>query len=126
MVVSSPPSRFQNRRSLSPPLTPLVRITLPQTSNSSFPPLSRHFSFRPLPERQKTKDILSVAIGSFAIRDPYLPIGVLEEEDKAGLDIDSNVSDADLLDSKRELEKFGTERARRDLADTMSALQDLN
>ncbi len=45
-----------------------------------------------------------------------------EQED---FDIDSEVSDADLLELKQELKQLGTEKAQRDLADATVAAQEM-
>jgi len=53
---------------------------------------------------------------------------VLEDEsdgEPADFDIDSDVSDADLLELKQELNKLGPEKAQRDLADATVAAQDM-
>jgi len=41
-----------------------------------------------------------------------------------GFEIDSDVSDADLLELKQELNKLGSEKAQRDLADATVAVQE--
>ena len=68
-------------------------------------------------------------MGPFAIHDPY-PRGVDRPAEGQGesedFEIDSDVSDTDLLDLKRELNQLGTERAQRDLADATMAYQEMN
>ncbi|KAL8640700.1 MAG: hypothetical protein Q9228_002414, partial [Teloschistes exilis] len=65
----------------------------------------------------------------FAIRDAYPQAAdfSVDEDDgeEADLDIDSDTSDADLLELKQELEKLGTKKARRDLADATIAAQEM-
>lgn len=65
----------------------------------------------------------------FAIRDAYPQAAdfSVDEDDgeEADLDIDSDTSDADLLELKQELEKLGTKKARRDLADTIITAQEI-
>ena len=61
-------------------------------------------------------------MGAFAFQNAYPEtVDVLEDEsdgEQADFNIDSDASDADLLELKQELNKLGPERAQRDLANT--------
>jgi len=50
---------------------------------------------------------------------------VESDDEQEDFDIDSEVSDADLLELKQELNKLGTEKAQRDLADATLAAQEM-
>lgn len=50
---------------------------------------------------------------------------VKSDDEQGDFDIDSEVSDADLLELKQELNKLGTEKAQRDLADATVAAQEM-
>ena len=64
-------------------------------------------------------------MGAFIFQDAYPEKGdlsVVESDDEQGnFDIDSDVSDADLLELKQELNKLGPEKAQRDLVDATIA-----
>ncbi|KAI4085745.1 MAG: hypothetical protein L6R37_008483, partial [Teloschistes peruensis] len=66
---------------------------------------------------------------AFAIRDAYPEAAdfSVDEDDgeEVDLDIDSDTSDANLLELKQELEKLGTKKTRRDLADATIAAQEM-
>ena len=68
-------------------------------------------------------------MGAFAPQNAYPEtVDVLEDEsdgELADFDIDSDASDADLLELKRELNELGPERAQRDLADATVAAQEM-
>ena len=68
-------------------------------------------------------------MGVFAFHDAYPEaVDVLEGEsdgEHADFDIDSDASNADLLELKQELNKLGPERAQRDLADATVAAQEI-
>lgn len=68
-------------------------------------------------------------MGVFEFHNPYPETGdVLEDESdgkSAGFDIDSDASDADLLELKQELNRLGSEKAQRDLADATLAIQEM-
>ena len=50
---------------------------------------------------------------------------VESDDEQADFDIDSDASDADLLELKQELDKLGPEKAQRDLADATIAAQEM-
>ncbi len=66
-------------------------------------------------------------MGTFAFQDAYPEAGDFSEDENDGeeadFDIDSDASDADLLELKQELNKLGPEKAQRDLADATIAAQ---
>lgn len=68
-------------------------------------------------------------MGAFAFQNAYPEtVDVLKDEsdgEQADFDIDSDASDADLLELKQELNKLGPERAQRDLADATVAAQEM-
>ena len=68
-------------------------------------------------------------MGIFAFHDAYSEtVAVSEDEshgEQADFDIDSDASDADLLELRQELNKLGPERAQRDLPDATVAAQEM-
>lgn len=66
-------------------------------------------------------------MGVFAFHDAYPETADVSEDESDGeqadFDIDSDASDADLLELKQELNELGPERAQRDLADATVAAQ---
>ncbi|KAL9099083.1 MAG: hypothetical protein Q9163_005362 [Psora crenata] len=71
----------------------------------------------------------SPCAGAFALQNLYSEtVDVLEDKsdgEQADFDIDSDASNADLLELKQELYKLGPERTQRDLADTTVATQEI-
>ena len=65
-------------------------------------------------------------MGVFTFENAYTtPDPLIENDDQEEeFDIDSNVSDADLLELKQELGKLGSTKAQRDLADATIAIQE--
>jgi hypothetical protein len=65
-------------------------------------------------------------MGAFTLQDPHHEKGGLsavESDDEVeDFDIDSDISDADLLEPKQELNKLGLEKAQWELADATIAL----
>ena len=68
-------------------------------------------------------------MGAFTFENPYPTpdhYSMVESDDEqVGFDIDSDASDADLLELKQELNKLGPEKAQRDLADATIAAQEM-
>ena len=66
-------------------------------------------------------------MGVFAFENAYpTPDRLTENDDEEEeFDIDSNVSDAELLELKQELKNLGPEKAQRDLADATIAVQEM-
>lgn len=65
-------------------------------------------------------------MGAFTFHDAYPETGdVLVDDSDEDFDIDSNASDADLLDLKQGLNRLGPEKAQRDLADATIAAQEM-
>ena len=68
-------------------------------------------------------------MGSYAIQNAYpeadnsLP-GDGGEDDNSDFDIDSDTSNEELLELKRDLQNLGPEKAQRDLADATKAIQE--
>ena len=66
-------------------------------------------------------------MGAFAFQDAYSEPGdsiiIESDHEPADFDIDSDASDAELLELKQELTKLGPEKAQRDLADATVAAQ---
>ncbi len=65
-------------------------------------------------------------MGAFTLQDPHHEKGglsaVKSDDEAEDFDIDSDISDADLLEPKQELNKLGLGKAQRELADVMIAL----
>ena len=68
-------------------------------------------------------------MGAFTLENAYPApdhCSLVESDDEqADFDIDSDASDADLLELKQELNKLGPERAQRDLADVTIVVQEM-
>lgn len=65
-------------------------------------------------------------MGVFTFENAYTtPDPLIENNEEEEFDIDSNVSDADLLELKQELGKLRSEQAQRDLADATIAIQQM-
>ena len=68
-------------------------------------------------------------MGVFAFHNAYPEAGDVSEDESDGeqaeFDIDSDASDADLLELKQELNKLGPEKAQRDLADATVTAQEM-
>ncbi len=65
-------------------------------------------------------------MGAFTLQDPHhekAGLSAVESDDEVeDFDIDSDISDADLLEPKQELNKLGLEKAQWELADVTIAL----
>jgi len=87
----------------------------------------QHTALRPPTNPSRT--LLSSAMPSFPFCDPYPEkrpdSSGGPSDDEISFDIDSNVSDADLLKLRAELKKLQPEKIQRDLADATRALQEL-
>lgn len=81
----------------------------------------------PLPSSHSQRRPPITAMGVFAFHDAYPETADVSEDESDGeqadFDIDSDASDADLLELKQELNELGPERAQRDLADATVAAQ---
>lgn len=80
----------------------------------------------PLPPSHSQRQSSTIAMGDLHPRTHIRNDCRLEDEndgEQADFDIDSDVSDADLLELKQELNKLGPAKAQRDLADAIIAAQ---